>query len=60
MLKPRDDVNVLGTKKESANLQPGNGHYKKMAVEAAKYQIAVDLFLTPSSYVDIATLGKPC
>ena len=41
-------------------LQPVNSSYKKLAEECVKYGVAVELFLTPPTYCDAATLGGLC
>lgn len=63
-LKARDDVQLLGTNKESPLLQPANQFYKLYASEVVKDQIGVDLFIAPPSittnvpaYMDVASLA---
>ena len=56
-LKLREDTKLYGTPKESSMLQPATNFYKMLATEAAKNQVAVDLFLFPSGYMDIASLS---
>ena len=41
-------------------LQSGSSSYKKLAEECVKYGVAVELFLTPPTYCDVATLGGLC
>ncbi|ODV83066.1 hypothetical protein CANARDRAFT_209447 [[Candida] arabinofermentans NRRL YB-2248] len=55
----RDENAVSGkTKEASALLTPTNSFYKSFAVECNKSQITVDMFLTGSSYQDVATLSN--
>ena len=44
--------------KDSANLAPQTDFYKKLALDCAGVQIAVDLFMFNSLYADLATLCK--
>ena len=57
-LKHRDDTAALGSSKESALLKPESTFYKVFTTEAQKLQVAVDLFLFPAQYIDVATLSK--
>jgi protein transport protein SEC24 len=72
-LKPRGPVNQGSTagggggggggfnnesdKDAAKYLAPGDKCYMKLAVEAAEYQVAIDLFLLTNGYVDVASLG---
>lgn len=56
-LKHRDESGVLGTQRESALLRPENNFYKMFATEVSRTQTAVDLFLFPSQYCDLAALS---
>ncbi|KAJ1555526.1 COPII subunit [Cladochytrium tenue] len=56
-LKPREDQSILGTPKEWSLLQPANGFYKGLAVDCSRSHICIDLFVTTSQYIDIATLN---
>lgn len=40
------------------HLNPSTDFYKKLALDCSSQQIAVDLFIVNSQYVDIATLCK--
>lgn len=42
---------------EVAHLNPANDFYKRLALECSGQQIAVDLFLVNSQYLDIATIS---
>ncbi|GAB6024255.1 Protein transport protein Sec24A, variant 2 [Chamberlinius hualienensis] len=55
-LKPREDPN-LRAGKEVPNLGPATDYYKKLSLSCSGQQVAVDLFLLSSQYVDIATLS---
>jgi protein transport protein SEC24 len=59
-LKNRLDSKLLGTDKEKSLLQPVNSSYKKLAEECVKHGVTVELFLTPPTYCDVATLGGLC
>ena len=52
-LKQRDE----NVDKDSANLSPQTDFYKKLALECAGVQIAVDLFMFNSQYADLTTLS---
>lgn len=41
-----------------AHLNPVTDFYKKLALDCSGQQIAVDLFLVNSQYIDLATLCK--
>ncbi|VDN17031.1 unnamed protein product [Gongylonema pulchrum] len=59
-LKNRDDRKLLGTDKEKAVLQPGIDFYSKLGVECVKAGCAVDIFLFPNSFVDVASISPVC
>uniref|UniRef100_A0A8R1XUL5 Sec23/Sec24 trunk domain-containing protein n=1 Tax=Onchocerca volvulus TaxID=6282 RepID=A0A8R1XUL5_ONCVO len=59
-LKNRDDRKLLGTDKEKAVLQPHTDFYSKLGEECVKAGCAVDLFLFPNSFVDVASLSPVC
>jgi protein transport protein SEC24 len=59
-LKNRLDAKLLGTDKEKTLLQPTSSPYQKLAEECVKQGVAVELFLTPPTYCDVATLGGLC
>ncbi|KAJ8911346.1 hypothetical protein NQ315_014190 [Exocentrus adspersus] len=45
------------TSAEVSQLNPANDFYKRLALECSGQQIAVDLFIINSTYVDIATIS---
>lgn len=53
----RDDPKLYGTPRESSLLQPSSNFYKLLATEATKNQVAVDMFLFPSAFMDVATIS---
>ncbi|CAG9822963.1 unnamed protein product [Phaedon cochleariae] len=52
----REDPSQRGTA-EVAHLNPANDFYKRLALECSGQQIAVDLFVVNSQYVDVATIS---
>lgn len=56
-LKFREQPNLMGTPNETNVLKAQIGWYKDTAIEFSRQQISVDVFLFPSSYMDLATLG---
>uniref|UniRef100_F1KR98 Protein transport protein Sec24C n=1 Tax=Ascaris suum TaxID=6253 RepID=F1KR98_ASCSU len=59
-LKNRDDRKLLGTDKERGVLQPAIDYYGKLGEECVKSGCAVDLFLFPNAFVDVASLSPVC
>ncbi|CDK27372.1 unnamed protein product [Kuraishia capsulata CBS 1993] len=58
-LTVRDEESVADKPKEaSALLGANNAFYKSFAVDCNKSQVTVDMFLTGSSYQDVATLAN--
>eukprot|EP00743_Colponemidia_sp_Colp-15_P004729 GILK01005094.1.p1 GENE.GILK01005094.1~~GILK01005094.1.p1 ORF type:complete len:1028 (-),score=137.62 GILK01005094.1:96-2873(-) len=57
-LKHRDNPKLLNTEKETMLLTPADPYYKNLAIEFSKYQITVETFLFPASYIDVATIGQ--
>lgn len=55
-LTPREDPNQRGSC-EKHHLNPATDFYKILAVEYSSQQIAVDLFIINSQYVDMATIS---
>nr|NVI77973.1 Sec24AB ortholog [Cucujiformia] len=55
-LTPREDPNQRASA-EVHNLKPANDFYKRLALDCSSQQIAVDLFIVNSQYVDIATIS---
>ncbi|XP_035256810.1 LOW QUALITY PROTEIN: protein transport protein Sec24C-like [Anguilla anguilla] len=56
-LKNREDKKLVGTDKEKSLFQPQTSFYGNLAKECVAQGCCVDLFLFPSQYVDVATLG---
>nr|NVI77929.1 Sec24AB ortholog [Cucujiformia] len=54
-LTSREDPNQRASV-EVTNLKPANDFYKRLALDCSSQQIAVDLFVVNSQYVDIATI----
>ncbi|CAF1321649.1 unnamed protein product, partial [Rotaria sordida] len=59
-LSNRDDKKLLGTEKEKTLLAPVNNVYTKIGEECAQNGCAVDLFVFPNNYLDLATIGEVC
>ena len=55
-LANREDPNQRASSKP-VNLQPATDFYKKLSLEAAGQQIAIDMFLLNNQYTDYATIG---
>ncbi|KAI9267353.1 hypothetical protein BY458DRAFT_476039 [Sporodiniella umbellata] len=56
-LKPREDVKLLGTSKESTLLNAAAPFYKSFAVDCSRSQIACDMIIFGGQYSDVATLS---
>nr|CAI5849353.1 unnamed protein product [Callosobruchus analis] len=57
-LVAREDPTARGhTQVDTQLLNPANDFYKRLALECSGQQIAVDLFVVNSTYVDIATIS---
>ncbi|MFH4983012.1 hypothetical protein AB6A40_009721 [Gnathostoma spinigerum] len=59
-LKNREDRKLLGSDKERTVLQPSVDFYGKLGEECVRCGCAVDLFLFPNSFVDVASLAPLC
>lgn len=61
LIENREDSQILNTEKEVTLYNPADsassGFYKDFALDCSRQQIAVDLFLFPSAFIDVATLG---
>ncbi|KAG7461887.1 hypothetical protein MATL_G00195950 [Megalops atlanticus] len=57
-LKNRDDRKLVNTDKEKTLFQPQKRIYEQLSKECVSNSCCVDLFLFPSQYVDVATLGE--
>ncbi|KAF1803404.1 hypothetical protein FB192DRAFT_1469896 [Mucor lusitanicus] len=56
-LKPREDVKLLGTSKESTLLNAASPFYKSFAVDCSRSQVACDMIIFGGQYSDVATLS---
>nr|NVI78018.1 Sec24AB ortholog [Cucujiformia] len=56
-LLAREDPNQRASTQEVQHLNPANDFYKRLALECSGQQIAVDLFVVNSQYVDMATIS---
>ncbi|EDO41706.1 predicted protein [Nematostella vectensis] len=56
-LKNREDRKLLATDKEKTILSPQTTFYENLAKQCVEAGVAVDLFLFPNAYVDVATIG---
>lgn len=56
-LKNREDVQILGTDKERTLYEPQEYFWRRIGQEFATTGITADLFLFPSRYIDVATVG---
>jgi protein transport protein SEC24 len=57
ILTAREDFKVYGTAKEKNLFAPLLGFYKNFSKTMAKYQICLDLFMFPTSFMESSTLG---
>nr|NVI77948.1 Sec24AB ortholog [Cucujiformia] len=55
-LTAREDPNQRSSA-DVQNLKPANDFYKRLALDCSSHQIAVDLFIVNSQYVDVATIS---
>ncbi|XP_031440688.1 protein transport protein Sec24D [Clupea harengus] len=56
-LKNRDDRKLVSTDKEKTLFQPMRGVYEQLVKDCVSQGCCVDLFLFPSQYLDLATMG---
>ncbi|XP_054846422.1 protein transport protein Sec24D isoform X2 [Eublepharis macularius] len=56
-LKSRDDRKLVNTDKEKTLFQPQTNIYETLAKDCVANGCCVDLFLFPSQYVDVASIG---
>ncbi|KAI9286884.1 Sec23/Sec24 trunk domain-containing protein [Umbelopsis sp. AD052] len=56
-LKPREDVKLLGTAKETTLLNAASPFYKTFAVDCSRSQVACDMLIFGGQYSDVATLS---
>ncbi|CAL1266343.1 unnamed protein product [Larinioides sclopetarius] len=59
-LPHREGQKLLGTDKQKIALAPQTDFYSKLAQECVAAGCAVDLFLFPNAYVDIASMSPLC
>ncbi|KAJ3149333.1 COPII coat Sec23p-Sfb3p heterodimer component [Geranomyces michiganensis] len=57
-LKNREDAKLFGTEKERTLYEPQEYFWPKLGQDCAADGISVDMFLFPTSYMDIATVGS--
>ncbi|CAD5123473.1 DgyrCDS11818 [Dimorphilus gyrociliatus] len=57
-LSNRDERNALGTEKEKTLLSPNGNYYTKLSEKCVAAGCGVDLYLTPNSFIDVATIGE--
>ncbi|OZJ02336.1 hypothetical protein BZG36_04591 [Bifiguratus adelaidae] len=57
-LRPREDVKVLGTPKETPLLNTADPWYKSFAIEFSRIQTTVDMFVCDTGYNDVASLAN--
>jgi protein transport protein SEC24 len=57
-LKHREDPKVYNTEKEKTLFAPADPFYRTSAEEFVESGVGVNLFLFPSQYIDVATIGK--
>jgi protein transport protein SEC24 len=58
ILQNRDDPKILGTDKENSLFEPQEFFWSKLGKEAAVNGVSVDMYLFPSGYIDVATVGS--
>lgn len=59
-LANREDPKLFGTDKESTlitPIEPAATFYKDYALDCSRQQIGIDLFLFPTAFIDVGTLG---
>ena len=56
-LKNRDEMKILGTDQEKSLYEPQEFYWRKLGQDCASNGVCVDMFLFPSTYVDVATIG---
>ncbi|XP_064190704.1 protein transport protein Sec24D-like [Anguilla rostrata] len=57
-LRNRDDRKLINTDKEKTLFQPQKGVYEQLVQDCVSIGCCVDLFLFPSQYTDVATMGS--
>ncbi|KAI3657284.1 hypothetical protein MP638_002224 [Amoeboaphelidium occidentale] len=56
-LKAREEAKLMNTENERQLYVPQDNYYMKLADECVNVGAAVDMFLFPSAYIDVATIG---
>lgn len=56
-LKPREEAKLQGTDKERQLFVPQDPFYRSLAEEAVEAGVGINLFLFPSQFIDVASLG---
>lgn len=56
-LAHREVSTMTASSKDSQNLNPATDYYKKLALECAGEQIAIDIFVLAGQYIDLASLS---
>lgn len=56
-LKHRDEAKLQGTDKEKTLFVPQDPFYRSAAEEAVEAGVGINLFLFPSQFIDVASLG---
>ncbi|XP_072553739.1 protein transport protein Sec24D isoform X1 [Paramormyrops kingsleyae] len=56
-LRNREDKRLVNTEKEKSLFQPARGAYEQLSKDCVSSGCCVDLFLFPSQYVDVASMG---
>ncbi|KAJ3013003.1 COPII coat Sec23p-Sfb3p heterodimer component [Thoreauomyces humboldtii] len=58
MLKNREDAKMFGTDKERTLYEPQEYFWPKLGQDCASDGVSIDMFLFPSAYIDVATVGS--
>jgi len=57
-LKTRDEPGAYNSDKEKTLMTPQTKYFTDVGLECAKRSVVVDLFLCPSNYIDVTSLGQ--
>lgn len=58
-LKHREDNKLYGTDKEKTLFVPNDPFYRATAEECVELGIGINVFLFPTQYIDVASIGAP-
>ncbi|KAI8911354.1 Sec23/Sec24 trunk domain-containing protein [Powellomyces hirtus] len=58
LLKNREDAKLFGTEKERTLYEPQEYFWPKLGQDCAADGVSIDMFLFPTSYIDVATIGS--